>query len=535
MGLGNITSALLSLNLFVGTRASTSLFCTKDTFSSLTLDGIHVASLNVTAASGLPISGYLSTDDSTGSRRQMPPTVDICLVTLTYTHPGTGDNVNTYIGLPLDAENWNSRFLMDGGGGWVAGGQEKVLTPVGLGYVSSSTDGGHNASTTTAQWGLKAPGKTNWPALEDFASRALHEAALLGKMAIKLYYKSEPRYSYWNGCSTGGRQGHMMAQNYPELFDGIVGAAPAINWDKFITAEFWGAFMANILDVQPPSCVFSAFRDAAIQACDLLDGVKDNIIALPGQCHFRASSIIGQTVDCIEPNGKVIITKNMADLVQAIWDGPRSTEGKFEWFGFHQDTNLSSILSSSCTSVDDCTLVPFSIADDWVKVFLKRNADFDTDTLTLQDYTSLFHQSIDQYASIIGTENPDLTKLKRAGTKMITWHGMQDQLIMPNGTVDYYNRVMSGDPNVADYYRFFLAPGVEHCHSGTGFDPSATTFDVLRGWVENGTVPETLMATAAAVGSSNTSFTRTGNLCLYPKVFTYTGNDPNEASSFSCV
>lgn len=225
----------------------------------------------------------------------------------------------------------------------------------------------------------------------------------------------------------------------------------------------------------------------------------------------------------------------MAALVQALWDGPRSSGDQFEWYGFHKDINLTRILSSSCLSVDNCTMVPFTIADDWIKVFLQRNASFDTKTLTHSDYTRLFHQSVDEYATIIGTKNHDLTKMKRAGTKMIAWHGMQDELIMTNGTVDYYNRVLDDDPDAADYYRFFLAPGVEHCNGGTGFDPSTTVLDTLRDWVENGTAPETLKATAVAVGGSNTSSTRTGNLCLYPKVFTYTGDDPNEASSFSCV
>lgn len=244
--------ALVSLlGLFAGTRASTSSACTPDAFSSLTLNNIEVYSLNVTAARSFPISGYLGTG-GTGSIGPTPSAADICSITLTYTHPGKDDKVHTYIGLPLDAKNWNSRFLMNGGGGWTAGGEEMILSPVALGYASSSTDGGHNSTTPAAEWGLKAPGKTNWPALQDFASVALYEAALLGKMATKIYYGSTAKYSYWNGCSTGGRQGHMMAQRYPELFDGIVGAAPAINWDRFIVAEFWGALMANILGKRYP-------------------------------------------------------------------------------------------------------------------------------------------------------------------------------------------------------------------------------------------------------------------------------------------
>lgn len=278
-----------------------------------------------------------------------------------------------------------------------------------------------------------------------------------------------------------------------------------------------------------------AFTDAAIEACDLLDGVKDNIISLPGKCYFQASSLIGRKVHCEDPKGTITITKEIADLVDAFWQGPRSAEGRFEWYGFPHDTDISAILNSKCASIHNCTAVPFSISTDWIKVFLARDASFDLNTLTRQDYDRLFRQSVNQYASIIGTESPDLTDMKMAGTKMISWHGMQDQLIPTNGTVDYYERVMQFDPDVANYYRFFLAPGVQHCRGGAGFYPGDTIFATLRAWVENGTVPERLEATATAVGGSNSSSTRTGYLCLYPKVFTYIGGDPNSASSFDCI
>ena len=125
--------------------------------------------------------------------------------------------------------------------------------------------------------------------------------------------------------------------------------------------------------------------------------------------------------------------------------------------------------------------------------------------------------------------------MKHAGTKMIAWHGMQDQLVPTNGTVDYYNRVLELDPHAADYYRFFLAPGVTHCGFGPGFDPAQTVFGTLQAWVENGTVPDHLEGVAVAVAPSNTSTTRTAYLCPYPEVFTYIGGNPNDASSFTCV
>lgn len=167
-------SALLaSLALATGVLASSSLDCTASTFASLTLSNIDVLSLNVTAARNYSTSssdsssndgsgGVGVTSASTGSTGS---TVDICLIAVTYTHPGQNDVVNTYIGLPLNASSWNGRFLMNGGGGWTAGGESVIISPVASGYTSSSTDGGHNSTTTTAEWGFVSEGNTNWPAL----------------------------------------------------------------------------------------------------------------------------------------------------------------------------------------------------------------------------------------------------------------------------------------------------------------------------------------------------------------------------------
>lgn len=249
-----ILSLLATITLGVaGAAAAGTPSCDAATFQALTLDNIDILSLNVmvlpntsTSASTVPEPGaeasivYASVDD-------LASTVYICQIAVQYTHPGQNDVVNTYIGLPLDASNWNSRFVMNGGSGWTAGGESNIMSSVLSGYTSSSTDGGHNASTATAEWGLVSPGNTNWPALVDFASVALDEAASLGKLATRIYFGSSPKFSYWNGCSTGGRQGHMMAQRYPDQFDGIVAGSPAINWERFQLQQSWSYFMAQLL------------------------------------------------------------------------------------------------------------------------------------------------------------------------------------------------------------------------------------------------------------------------------------------------
>lgn len=287
-------------------------------------------------------------------------------------------------------------------------------------------------------------------------------------------------------------------------------------------------------DTQPPQCVVDTFTQAAIAECDALDGVSDGIIAYPGRCRFNASSLIGHEVDCSDPSGTITITKHMAGLITAIWEGQtNSLSGESLWYGFNYDASLTAMIGTNCTSVDNCTVLPFSLAEDWAKIFLAHNPSFNINDLAREGFDQLFHQSVDQYASVIGTSNPDLTKMKRSGTKMLAWHGMADQVVPANGTVDYYERVTEVDADVADYYRLFLAPGVAHCGSGRGFNPADTVFDTLRAWVENSTVPERLKGVAVAIGDTNA--TRTGYLCPHPLVFTYIGGDSNEASSFICV
>lgn len=197
--------------------------CEASTFQSLSLPRIEVLSVDT----------FVNT---TGR--------DFCQLTVHYTHPGQNDTVNTLIGLPFD---WNERFQMIGGGGWATGYDVNLFAAVNDGYSSSTTDGGHDNDTPAAEWGLVSEGNINWSLFWNFAVDTLDEGAALGKLATELYYGTPPKYSYWTGCSTGGRQGHIMAQQHPEHFDGILAGAPAINWQRFVAQAFWGALTANLL------------------------------------------------------------------------------------------------------------------------------------------------------------------------------------------------------------------------------------------------------------------------------------------------
>jgi hypothetical protein len=229
----------------------------------------------------------------------------------------------------------------------------------------------------------------------------------------------------------------------------------------------------------------------------------------------------------------VQISRADAQVVQKIWDGPITPAGTQLWYGLLKGTRFD--LLAATTPGQDGTLhgVPFPIADDWVKYFLKRQPDFDTSTIGYSEFEQLFRQSQAQYNAVIGTDNPDLSAFRDAGGKMITWHGLADQLVFPQGTVDYRRRVeavMGGAGATDQFYRVFLAPGADHCFGGTGpvpIDPLAALVD----WVENGHAPDTLPATTA----NRAGRTITRNLCLYPLLPHYTSHgDPNSAASYTC-
>jgi feruloyl esterase len=184
---------------------------------------------------------------------------------------------------------------------------------------------------------------------------------------------------------------------------------------------------------------------------------------------------------------------------------------------------------TTCTS-GNCTGIPFPIASDWISLFVQKNASFDPTTLTRSTYDDVFHASKQEFTSIINTADPDLSSFRDAGGKVITWHGMSDQLIFPEGTADYFNRVEAMDPGVTSYYRHFRAPGIQHCGDGLGAYPGST-FESLVQWVENGVEPNVLAGESLPL--NGTVIQR--NLCLYPQDPIYTGGDPNVASSFQCI
>jgi hypothetical protein len=441
----------------------------------------------------------------------IPPVTEVppyCEVTVTLTHPGVGDRVGVNVWLPVSG--WNGRFQGVGGGGYsMIGIDASLAEQIKLGYAVATTDGGVDTNPSNpSKWALDANGNVNIELLRNFASRSLHDMAVAGKAVTTQYYGRAANYSYWNGCSTGGRQGLMNAQRYPDDYDGINAAAPAINMDRFVVADLWPQVVQNEERNRLSQCELDAFEKAAVNACDNIDGVADRVVNDPRKCRYNPYDLVGTKIVC--DGREVVISRADAEVIRKIWDGPHG------WYGFNRGADLSWVAGDP----------PFEIAATWVQYFIKQNPDYDIATMTYADYYRVFAESQARYNRIIGTDNPDLSAFRESGGKMITWHGTDDAMIPYQGTVDYRERVGTRTGKVNDFYRVYLAPGADHCFGGPGaapVDPMAALID----WVEKGKAPETLPARTAD-GSA------TRNLCLYPLVAKYRGGDPNSADSFTC-
>ncbi|WP_431899310.1 tannase/feruloyl esterase family alpha/beta hydrolase [Nonomuraea sp. bgisy101] len=500
------------------------------------------SSISVNAPAGTSVESVtaVSREAGTVTVQPVPPFTEVvkipdvpayCDVTVTLTHPGVGDHAKVRVWLP--ETGWTGRFQAVGGSAFAAGDYGAGLAgAIKSGYAAATTDAGVGTYLDTS-WALNSDGEVDTALLKNFADRSQHEMAVVGKQVVNEVYGRPVSYSYWNGCSTGGRQGYMEAQRHPGDFDGILATAPAINWDEFEVATLWPQVVMNEENTFPSPCEFNAFKEAAVKACDPLDGAPDGLIGDPATCAFDPRQLIGKSVEC--GGEQETITAADAAVVRKIWAGPRTPSGTKLWSGIPIGAGFD--LAGTRIDADGKRVgAPFPVPAIWVSTFLKRQPSYDLSTITYAEFVKLFEQSQTEYDTIIGTDDPDLSAFRRSGGKLLTWHGQADQLIPAQGTVDYRRRVeraMGGAGKVDDFYRLFLAPGVDHCAGDTSTGPKPTdALGALTAWVEQGKAPQTL--SAAIKDSSGKTVTR--ELCRYPYVSRYTGHgDPADAGSYSCV
>ncbi|KAK2598475.1 hypothetical protein N8I77_011888 [Diaporthe amygdali] len=472
--------------------------------------------------------------------------IDYCNVTVTYTHPGQDDTINVETWLPM--KSWNGRLQAVGGGGYIAGRFALTYTAMagalGEGYVATTTDGGIGTSYVPDLWALNSPGNVDLYALQNLASVSLNDQSIIAKDIINSFYGQPAKYSYWSGCSQGGRQGFMLAQRYPEAYDGIAAAAPAFNWGQFIPAASWAQVMMDITGHFPPKCEVDAITDAAVAACDPLDGVTDGLISDLAACSFDPFSMVEEVVNCSSTGEQVTISNASAEIANLTWTGPRKGNGDFLWYGVNYQARLTGsdnpvgttadlgYATTTCDSNGICVGAPTGLGEAWLKFFVQKNPEWNYTMITsVDEYARLFHASVQQFDSIIGTSDADLSNFRDVGGKLITYHGLADGLIPTSGTSDYYDRAIKHTPDVKDFFRYFEVPGLAHCAGGSGGQPTAT-FQALVDWVENGVVPATLPIKFN--DTAGTEYDRI--LCPYPEKARLVSDsaDVTKSESYRC-
>ncbi|HEY8250352.1 MAG TPA: tannase/feruloyl esterase family alpha/beta hydrolase, partial [Burkholderiales bacterium] len=344
-----------------------------------------------------------------------------CQVNILY-GTNANQNINIRVGLPLNSLDggaggvqgaWNGRTQGIGGGG--CSGSVNVNAPVNAGYVGSGNDTGHVGGN--CEPGVNEDGTYNLQFINDFIRNGMKQQVLFSKSVAKTYYAAKPAYNYWNGCSTGGRQGYVVAQELGKELDGILANAPAIYWTRFQTAQMWGQIvMKDLVGAPIAAAKLSQATASAVAACDAADGVVDGVIDDPRTCKFSATANVCGTATAPAAN---CLTLQEADAIDLIWDGPRNARGNRIWFGLDRGTNLSGLNGTN----------PFALG---VTQFHwdMHDRNFDWRTVTIDGYAQVAQEGSRNIADVTDTFG-DLDTFRRSGGKLLTFVGANDQLIMP--------------------------------------------------------------------------------------------------------
>jgi hypothetical protein len=442
-------------------------------------------------------------------------------VTAIVSHPPASDRVKVWVALPV--KNWNGRFRGNGGGGFLTGTPDSLRGAVAQGFSAAATDGGHEGGS--GSFALAASGRLNWQEIRDFAYLGIHEMTVVGKALTQAFYGKPPRFSYFVGSSTGGRQGLMEAQRYPADYDGIFSGCPAINWASMVPSTLWPQVVMHDAKHLVSKEKLDAVTAAAVAACDRDDGVSDGVIDDPSKCTWDPKAFVGTTL------GDGTFTEEDANVVRRIWAGPTGHEGRFVWHGLSRGANL---VATAGTEGTPLRAKPFGIAVDWFRYFLVNSPGFDGTNLTAAEFELLVNESVEVFGPVFSANDPDLSAFRYRGGKLIILHGLSDQLIPHDGTIDYYERVqkrMGGAARTAEFARLFLVPGVDHGFRGPGAAPNMNRVILsLIAWVENSRVPDQFLGEAR---DSTGKLLRTRPIFPYPQTARYTGTgDPNDAQNF---
>jgi feruloyl esterase len=431
----------------------------------------------------------------------------------------TGADGKTYgigfaVALP---DNWNNRFLFQGGGGYngsvrpplggAAAGDEPGLA---RGFAVASTDSGHKGATFDTTYNV------DQQASLDFAQVAVGKVTELAKQIVTQYYGQPARYSYFVGCSTGGREGMLMTQRYPSYFDGVVSGDPAMRTGFSQIGNNWATVTFNQIAPKDdsgkpqPNKVFSdsdkkLIVNGILNACDANDGLKDGMVFNTRACKFDPD-----VLTCKGAKTDACLTPQQTGALKKAFAGPRNSKGDLVYPLNAYDAGIANLLPSSNPPAAGAREPAMSIDVD----------------------QRLFALLGNPLEAVTDTTWTNLSSFSAHGGKLLFYHGMSDQAFSAMDTLDYYQRMSKangGTDKVQNWSRIYLVPGMYHCRGG---EFALDNFDLLSAavnWVEKGTAPESVVATGKAFPG------RSRPLCAYPKYAFYKGQgDPEDAKNFEC-
>ncbi len=433
-----------------------------------------------------------------------------CRVALTLT-PSDDSDINVELWMP--ATTWNARFQAVGNGAFTGSiRHNSMAAAVSLGYASASTDTGHLGNT--ASFGLGHPEK-----VIDFGWRAVHEMTVAAKEVIAVHYDEDLRYSYWNGCSAGGRQAMKAAQRFPEDFDGIIAGAPGQDWTGRAAASLR---VATHLEANEEARLLESDRtlvyDAAIAACDAGDGVVDGVISAPESCTFDPA-----VLRCEAEKRASCLTTEQVDVAKMLYSSPANPATGRAITGLYPGsergwTDLGWTNSARSTGLEQYRYLVYADPEWTIDAF-----DFDTDIAKAEAMDDDTLNALD----------PNLKPFFDRGGKLIAYHGWADPQISPANATQYHGRVVDAIGSAATVdasYRLFMAPGMGHCGGGVG----PNSFDMVTAieqWVEEDQAPAAILAAHRTDGEVD----QTRPLCPYPQVAVYSGSgSTDEAENFVC-
>ena len=420
---------------------------------------------------------------------------------------------------------WNGRYLQVGNGGFAGQIPERIMTaPLAAGFAVAGTDDGHQSQIgTDASWALNHPEKQI-----DFGYRALKETTDAAKAIVHAYEGALPKFSYFAGCSDGGREALMEAERYPNDFDGVVAGDPANHWTHLLVAAAWNW---QALTATPDSFLsqpkLHAVEAAAIKQC----GDETGVIEDPLVCHFDPASL-----RCTNGDGPSCLTDAQIAALRKIYSGarnPRTGEQILAGFspGSEGEGGGWGVWITGPSPASKIAL-SYGFGANFFKYIVFSDPNYDIRNLNFDSDVAMTDA---KFASVFNSYSPDLSAFRARGGKLIQYHGWADPAIPPLDSVAYYKSVQAKMGPTGGFYRLFMVPGMLHCGGGPG--PNVIdSIPAITAWVEQGKAPDILVATKFENDNPAGPVVRTRPLCPFPTRAEWDGKgDKNKLESFTCA